>query len=449
MPSDRYSPFYTMRITTLADDGTHAHRDLIPEWGDIYLSTWSHDGSSVVFIGKPKGSKIGSKADLFVVGSAGGTPVNRTPKLVNGVGGGLQPDFPSAGLFATPISILPDGSVIVDAQDGGMVHLYRIALDGAEKWSEIVTGERTCYLQDVRGGKILFGACDLINPPDLYVANDNGTDERRLTALNADYLANIMQPTVEHLLFRSKDDALVEGWMLKPATGSAPYPTVLYIHGGPHSGFGHAYGFDFQMLAGAGFGVLLVNHRGSTGYGDEFANAILGDWGNLDYADLMAGVDFAIAQGLTDADRLGICGLSGGGNLSTWSIGQTRRFKAAVPENPVTNWVSFYGVSDIGVWFATNELGGHPHEIPDVYHRCSPISYAHTCTTPTLLVQCEHDWRCPPEQSEQYYTVLKANGCTVEMLRVPNEPHAGCVYGGVKARRSQNDALLGWMKQYV
>ncbi len=94
--------------------------------------------------------------------------------------------------------------------------------------------------------------------------------------------------------------------------------------------------------------VLFINQRGSTGYGDAFATQILGDWGNLDDSDLIAGVDHAIARGLADPDRLGVCGLSGGGNLSCWIVGQTDRFKAAVPENPVTNWVSFYGVSDIG-----------------------------------------------------------------------------------------------------
>jgi dipeptidyl aminopeptidase/acylaminoacyl peptidase len=241
----------------------------------------------------------------------------------------------------------------------------------------------------------------------------------------------------------------VEGWYLKPPLGTAPYPTILYIHGGPHGAYGHIFSFDFQLLAGAGYGVLIVNHRASTGYGNDFSTAIKGDWGNLDYQDLMAGVDHAIALGLADADRLGVCGLSGGGNLSSWIVGQTDRFKAAVPENPVTNWVSFYGVSDVGVWFAVEQMGGHPHEIPDVYARCSPITYAHRCTTPTLLVQGENDYRCPAEQSEQFYTVLKANGCAVEMLRLPNSSHGGAIIGPVASRRAQNEALLDWFQRYI
>jgi dipeptidyl aminopeptidase/acylaminoacyl peptidase len=207
--------------------------------------------------------------------------------------------------------------------------------------------------------------------------------------------------------------------------------------------------FDTQMLCGAGYAVLLINHRASTGYGDAFSTAIKGDWGNLDYHDLMAGVDHVVARGLADPDRLGVCGLSGGGNLTCWIVGHTDRFKAAVPMNPVTNWISFYGVSDIGVWFAVEQMGGHPHEIPEVYVKCSPITYAHRCKTPTLMIQGEHDWRCPAEQSEQFYTVLKANGCPVEMLRFPKAAHAAALIGDPINRRVHNEALLDWMNRYV
>ncbi len=120
-----------------------------------------------------------------------------------------------------------------------------------------------------------------------------------------------------------------------------------------------------------------------------------------------------------------------------------------MPENPVVNWVSMYGVSDISGWFAVEELGGRPHEIPEVYVKCSPITYAHTCTTPTLLLQGEHDYRCPAEQSEQFYTTLKDNGCIVEMVRFPNASHAASIMGAPAVRTAQNDALLGWMNRYV
>jgi len=130
-------------------------------------------------------------------------------------------------------------------------------------------------------------------------------------------------------------------------------------------------------------------------------------------------------------------------------VGQTSRFKAAVAENPITDLVSRYGTADMGAWGSLGEIGGKPHEIPEVYRRSSPITYAHQCGTPTLLVQGESDYRCPAGQSEQFYTTLRASGCIAEMLRLPNMPHGGSSSGPVAVQKAQNEALLGWMNRYV
>jgi dipeptidyl aminopeptidase/acylaminoacyl peptidase len=446
MQPDTFRAYYPrLRLASL--DGEI--RDLTGDWGYAVSASWLPDGR-VVFCGQPYGRPIGSKNDLWVIDGAGGTPECRTADLPLHVGAGLQADMATALQQVPRVLPTTDGrAAYVQVQDGGTVQIYRVALAGPADWAAIASGERSCFPLDVQAEQLLFAASALDNPLDLYLAGLDGAEERRLTQVNAELLAAWQLPTIKHLAFQGGDGVPVEGWLMQPAISAKPYPTILYIHGGPHSGFGHIFSFDFQMLAGAGYAVLLVNQRGSTGYGDAFATQIIGDWGNHDYHDLIAGVDAAIACGIADPDRLGVCGLSGGGNLSCWIVGQTDRFKAAVPENPVTNWVSFYGVSDIGPWFATSELGGHPHEIPEVYRRCSPITYAYRCTTPTLLIQGEADYRCPAEQSEQFYTVLKASGCTVEMLRLPDSSHAGSIRGKPALRRAQNTALLEWMQRYV
>lgn len=429
-----------------------AVREIVGDWGPANSAAWMPDGKAISFIGRPYGCAAGSKNDLWVVGIQGGEPQCRTADLKFGVRGFLQPDMPALweNLFAPKILVSKDGrTAYVQVQDGGTMQIYRIALTGPESWAPVVVGERTCIPLDANNEHLLFAVSTLDNPVDLFIAGVDGSNEQQLTRLNAHPFAERVLPTVEYLLFPSTDGVQVEGWILKPPVAEAPYPTILYIHGGPHAGFGHIFSFDFQMLAGAGYAVLFVNQRGSTGYGDEFANQIIGDWGNLDYKDLMAGVDFAIEKGIADGERLGCCGLSGGGNLSCWIVGQTDRFKAVVPENPVTNWTSFYGVSDVGPLFAVEELGGPPHEIPEVYRRCSPITYAHRCKTPVLLIQGEADYRCPAEQSEQFYTVLKANGCAVEMLRLPASAHAGSIMGDPIFRRAQNRALLDWMNKHL
>jgi dipeptidyl aminopeptidase/acylaminoacyl peptidase len=444
MPVDSFRVYHP-RLQAVDLEGNL--RDLTGEWGYSQAATWLPDGG-VVFCGQPYGRPIGSKNDLFVIGRQGGAPECRTADLPLHLGGGLQADMAVA--LALQVLVTPDGrAAYVQAQDGGTVQVYRIGLDGPSDWTAVLNGERSCFPLDLNGEQLLFGVSTPGSPLELYTAGLDGSQERQITQVNTEVLAEWQLPSVEHLRFAGSDGVPLEGWVLLPHGGTRPYPTVLYIHGGPHSGFGHIFSFDFQMLAGAGYAVLFVNQRGSTGYGDAFATQIIGDWGNLDYSDLMAGVDHAVARGFSDPERLGVCGLSGGGNLSCWIVGQTDRFKAAVPENPVTNWVSFYGVSDIGPWFAVAELGGHPHEIPDVYRRCSPITYAHRCTTPTLLIQGEADYRCPAEQSEQFYAVLKASGCPVEMLRLPASSHAGSIRGAPPLRRAQNEALLDWMNRYM
>jgi dipeptidyl aminopeptidase/acylaminoacyl peptidase len=330
------------------------------------------------------------------------------------------------------------------------VQLYRIALSGAESYDPVLIGERSCLLLGTDGEQqaLLYVVSTLNSPTELYIADIEGGNERRLTQLNDDLLSQIALPTVENLRFPSADGTEVEGWILKPAVGETPYPTVLYIHGGPFGAHGHAYSFDFQLLCGAGYATLTVNYRASMGYGDAFSTPMAGKWGTIDYQDLMAGVDTAIARGISDPERLGVAGLSFGGFHSCWIITQTDRFKAAVPENPVVNWLTEYGVSDC-VWYVTEEMGGHPWEIPEVYRDCSPLTYAHQCKTPTLLLQGEHDWRCPTPESEQFYTALKAAGCPVEMVRFPSSYHAGSIRGAVAVRRAQNEALLDWMNRYV
>ncbi len=442
---DSYRFLPAAYLTDLAGNS----RELVKEWGEVYAAAWAPGGEQVAFLGKPMDQAVGSKADLWVIKRQGGQPECRTSALSLFPGMNLQADMPVEITDKTILLIGEDRNAYLSVQDGGLQPIYRIALQGAEDCQPVVTGERTSIPLGVRKGCLLFAASSLKDPLDLYSVNTDGSGERRLTDLNADFLAGLREVQVQHLAFSAIDGASLEGWYIKPVSGEPPYPTILYIHGGPHSGWGQIFSFDFQMLAGAGYGVLLVNQRGSTGYGDQFANQIVGDWGNLDYQDLMSGVDHAIQLGLADAERLGVCGLSGGGNLTCWTIGHTQRFKAAVPENPVTNWVSMYGVSDISAWFATKELGGKPHEVPEVYARCAPISFAHQCKTPTLLIQGEADYRCPAEQSEQFYTVLKANDCTVEMLRLPGCSHMGSITGPTWARRAQNAALLDWMKRFV
>ncbi len=418
-------------------------------WGSTMKTAWISN-TRICFVGDAidPNYPVGSKKDLFVYDMERNQFYNRTLEFLYQTGGGIEIDMP--WLTPTPIIISNDEDfALVSVQAGGNVTIYKIALSGEESCEEIVGGNRVNHIRNKINDTIIYISSHQNNPYDLHALNLDSKSDEQLTQLNQTFLSTKSLPTVENIHFFGSDGVPVEGWFWKPSIGKAPFPTILKIHGGPHGAIGNVFDFDSQFLCGAGYAVLSVNQRASTGYGNAFGTAIKGDWGNLDYHDLMAGVDKAIELNLADSDRLGCCGISAGGNLTCWIIGQTQRFKAAIPENPITNFQSYYGTSDVGSWYAREELGGMPHEIPEIYRRCSPITNAHKCTTPTLLIQHDNDLRCPPEQSEQFYTVLRDVGCEVEMLRMPGSPHSGSAIGPLEIREAQNRAYLEWFGKYI
>lgn len=422
---------------------------LSSDWGILSNAVWINN-HQIAFCGVPTGNLLGTKGDLWILDIENGIPECRSASIPNGINGHFHDDLPNYWSFsAAPILPSSDGSnAIVCVQQGGEIHLVQINLFGEENIRTVASGKRFCFPFNRTDTQVLFGVSAFFDPTQLMMLNLENEKERQLTQLNQTLLNQIQFPEIKNFHFKSIDDVSVEAWLLLPQ-GQAPFPTVLHIHGGPHYAYGNAFHFDFLTLTGAGYAVLVVNYRGSTGYGNEFATATHADWGNLDYQDLMAGVDEAIRQGISDANRLGCCGVSGGGFLSCWIVGHTDRFKVAIPENPVTNFVSFYGTSDVGPVFTVREMGGKPHEVPETYKRCSPITYAHLCKTPTLLVVGENDHRCPPEQAEQFYATLKANGCVTEMLRLPNSSHDGASIGSFASRKIHNEILLEWMNKYL
>ena len=413
------------------------------DWGFIKNAGWLPDGGRVMVVASRGAQPMATKDDLWILDRQTGTAENRTEDLPTGVEVQWFPVFSAAKILQA------DAEALVNVVERGKRGIYAVALSGAPRWQKLLGGKRTTSLQDADGETMLFLSGDLENPGDLHTALLDGNNERQITRFNADLRARIDFPRVEELQYQTEDGATIQGWLLVPNQGEPPYPTILYIHGGPHGWYGYNYGSDFQMLAGAGFAVLFVNPRGSTGYGDDFATALSGHWGVLDHKDLLAGVDYAVEAGFADPDRLGICGLSYGGYLTCYTIGQTNRFKAAVAENPITDLFSRYGTADMGPWGSLSELGGKPHEIPEVYRRGSPTAFAHNCKTPTLLIQCEEDYRCPAGQAEQFYAHLKANGCVVEMLRIPGVSHVASITGSIRVQKAQNEALLEWMRRYV
>ena len=224
---------------------------------------------------------------------------------------------------------------------------------------------------------------------------------------------------------------------------------VLDIHGGPNSAFYDAFNLPQQVLATAGFVVLAVNPRGSTTYGNAFTMAVLGDWGGEDYQDLMAAVDAVASRPYVDDTRLGVHGYSYGGYMSSWIIGHTSRFKAAVVGAPCIDLPSMYGTSDIGVSFGEVQWRGTRWEAMAQAVERSPLTYAPAVETPVLLLHGEADLRCPIEQGEQYFVALKRHGKEVEFVRFPDCSHLFLRVGHPKMREEYLRRMLAWFQRYL
>ena len=232
---------------------------------------------------------------------------------------------------------------------------------------------------------------------------------------------------VEEFWYESSvDGRRIQGWIIYPPgfDETKQYPLILEIHGGPFAAYGPLFAMELQLMAAQGYVVLYTNPRGSTSYGEEFANLIHHNYPSEDFNDLMDGVDAVIDRGFINEDELFITGGSGGGVLTTWTVGHTDRFAAAVAVNPVINWYSFVLNADFYYLFSQYWFPALPWEDPDHYLKYSPISYVGNVTTPTMLFTGESDYRTPISETEQYYQALKLQGVDTAMVRVPGASHA-------------------------
>ena len=272
----------------------------------------------------------------------------------------------------------------------------------------------------------------------------------RLTELNEDLLGNRNLGAVEEITWQSSaGDLEVQGWLVTPPDfdSSKKYPFILEIHGGPFAAYGPQFSSEVQLYAAAGYVVLYTNPRGSTSYGDAFANEIHHNYPGQDYDDLMSGVDAVIERGFIDEASLFVTGGSGGGVLTAWIVGKTDRFRAAVVAKPVVDWSSFSLTSDGAPFYSMYWFEKMPWEDPDAYWARSPLSLVANVTTPTALLTGEVDYRTPLGQSEQFYQALKIRKVDTILVQIPEASH------GIAARPShliaKVDNILAWFSKYA
>lgn len=352
-------------------------------------------------------------------------------------GNTVNSDCRYGGYFQAP-RFGPDGAVYLVETYQGSARLMRVSLEGE-------AGE-------VRGVGESVAAYTFCGS-DLYTLSESFTHPARLTHggevlfdPNAEVLPTLPTPTP--IVWQSPEGHSVPGWVLLPG-GEGPHPTILYIHGGPHTAFGDGLMLQLQIFRAAGYAVVYGNPRGSTGYGQGYTR-LDGRWGEIDEADLLGLLEEALARFPLDRERVGVAGGSYGGYMTNClTAHQPGRFKAAVTDRSICNWTSFFGASDIGPRFTWLQLGATPWERPEVLWQKSPLSLVHQVQTPTLVVHSEEDHRCPIDQGETWYTALLHLGVPTRFFRVPEEGHELSRSGRPDRRIARLEAYLEWWEAHL
>jgi len=369
---------------------------------------WSPDSRRLAFIGRAART---ASARVYLVDATGGAPRQA-----------LADEFryePSA------IDWAGNGTLTFSADVGGSSGLFR--LDPATgQPAQLLGGRRRMsgYSVDAAGRRVAFVGTSMTRPTELFVADADGRNERRLTSFNDALTREVAFSDAERFTYQSVGGLEIEGWLMKPH-GWQPgrkYPLVLYIHGGPHSQYGEGWFDEFQNLAGQGMYVLFTNPRGSSGYGAAFTYASRGDWGGRDFQDLMKATDIAAARPDVDSTRMGVTGGSYGGFMSAWITTRTNRFKAAQTDRMISDWTYWYGSSD-AQGLTEFEFFGKPWDNFAMYDTLSPIRHVRRVRTPTLLVQSEEDFRTPMGNAELWFMALKKQNVPAELVRYPRSTH--------------------------
>jgi dipeptidyl aminopeptidase/acylaminoacyl peptidase len=281
-------------------------------------------------------------------------------------------------------------------------------------------------------------------PGDIFAVSERG-ELNQLTTVNESFLKSVALGEVKNATFPSADGTEIEGIFYLPPgyEEGLKYPTLLRIHGGPVSQYALSFNFEAHLFAANGYVVVTTNPRGSSGYGQDFSHALFADWGNKDYEDVIAGVDYAIEEGWADEDRLGVGGWSYGGILTDHVIVKTDRFKGAITGASEFLYVTNYG-HDHYQQYWEGELG-LPWENREAWERISPFNQVDKVTTPTLIMGGEKDWNVPINNGEQLYQALRRMGKTTELVVYPGQGHGLSLPYQV----DRYERYLKWYGKYV
>jgi len=418
--------------------------------GPMTVPAFSRDGKDIAFAGHHHGDDGGGRFDteLLLMRADGGETRSLSAGLGRTIGDPVGGDL-RTNAWSPPAWSAIDREIIVQVCDEGSTSLRAFARDGSG--TRIVAGgERQIFNFTVAANGALALAYATPTVPNEIALIESYGGERKLTDANA-WLSEKTVVTPRRYRPRADDGTVLDAWLIPPAASAeAKPPLVLEVHGGPHAAYGNTFFLEFQVLAAQGVAVAYGNPRGSQSYGHEYASAILGDWGGIDVADVLRILDGALEQGQFDTARIGVAGGSYGGFMATWLMGHSDRFAAGVSMRAVNDFISEVGASDVG-WFLEKELQTrYADDAGRKLFENSPMRAAQSISAPLLVEHSERDYRCPIDQGEQLFTILRRFGRTdTEFVRFTDTGHEMSRSGKPRSRILRLRAIAHWFIRHL
>ncbi|RLA29416.1 MAG: S9 family peptidase [Gammaproteobacteria bacterium] len=395
-------------VSAEGDAASRGARLVTKNPGSDYAPSWSNDGDDIAYITVTEPDLIWYATNhLAIVPAAGGEERVLTAALDRNVG--------------SPVFATDDRTILFVLEDSAEQHLAQFNLATGQV-HRLIDGELSVREFSLhQSGDIALRVSTPQIPGEVFLSRDGAMEQ--LTHTNAGVLDGIKLAKVHNVTFPSADGTEIEGFIFTPPDYDADetYPTILRIHGGPVSQYDFSFNRDAQLLAANGYVVVISNPRGSSGYGQDFSAALFAEWGVKDFEDVIAAVDYAISEGFSDPERLGVGGWSYGGILTNYVITKSERFAGAITGASEVNYVANYGHDHYQrQWEA--ELG-LPWENREAWEKISPFNDIDKITTPTLVMGGKEDWNVPIQNSEQLYQALRRRGIETQLVVYPDESH--------------------------
>lgn len=415
---------------------------LTENFGTIVQTACSPDGKIISFVASTE--KITSSdspsedTHLFILPAGGGAPRCLTRSVDRKI---ENISWHAGGEF-----------IYFTAGSEGKTSVYRVSvITGCVE--TIIDGDFHILEYSLSAGTddVAYVRTDITHPPEAFLFQQQQNKILQITDFNNAMLDKWLIADAETVWFKSFDGTSVQGWLMQPVffDPAKTYPLILVIHGGPHNMFGYEFEERMQLLCSAGYAVLFINPRGSTGYGQVFSSGCVLNWGGGDHKDLMAGVDHVIEKyPWIDQERLGVTGQSYGGYMTNWIITQTNRFKAAVSDGGLSNLISFAGTS-LYHSLIESEFNGSAYDNFPLLWQWSPLSKVKNVTTPTLFLHGEIDNEVPVSQAEEMYVALKMAGVTTTLVLYMGEGHGWRPDLTPQNRYDLNQRIVRWFDLHL